>query len=153
MTTRAALKSSWSLHLPGIVALALMIGLMAYRRPWPTQAPVHFDLHWNSDRFGSPWEAAIFPVLVALILVSEIAASLLWVRHEEGRKKFNLTLPLMATGLGAIAGMHLWYWWNLSELAATGRAPHPWAWLWIAAAIVAITTILLEKLRKPSPAS
>jgi hypothetical protein len=143
-------KSVWWALLPGIATLALMVLLMLYRRPWPDRAPVHFDLHWNSDRFGSPWEAGIFPILVAMILISEFAASVLWVKHQEGTMRFNLLLPLMSVALGAIAGMHFWYWWNLSELAATGQAAHPWVWLWAGAMVVAVATSALEKGRTRS---
>jgi hypothetical protein len=147
---RVGWKSLMPALVPGVVVLGLMIALMAYRRPWPAQAPVHFDLHWNSDRMGSPWEAGIFPVLVALILCSEIGVTVLWMRHDEGPKRFNLVLPLMSLSLGAIAGLHLWYWWNLSELAETGHAKHPWVWLFASAGAVMVAAIVLERVRQKS---
>jgi hypothetical protein len=142
-------RSFWWVNLPGAVTIASMIAVTVYCRPWPPRAPVHFDLHWNVDRWGSPSAFAIFPLLAGIVLISQIIVSTVWKRHEEGRKRFNLTLPLMAAPLGAIAGVHFWYWTNLPALASTGRAPHPWAWVWLGAFALVSCTILLELLRSP----
>jgi hypothetical protein len=143
-------RSSWWVHLPGTVAIASMIAVTAYRRPWPLRAPIHFDLHWNANRWGSPWAFAIFPLLAAIILISQIIVSAMWKKHEDGRKRFNLTLPLMAAPLGAMTGVHLWYWTNLPALASTGRAAHPWEWVWACTFILVSSTILIELLRRPN---
>jgi hypothetical protein len=144
-------RSSWWVHLPGTMAIASMIAVMAYRRPWPSRAPVHFNLHFTPDRWGSPWNFAVFPLLVGMILMSQMIASAAWKRHEEGRKRFNLALLLTAAPLGAIVGIHWWYWANLPQLAETGRADHAWGWVWISASILVLVTILLEIVRDGPP--
>ena len=146
-----ALKSSWWVHLPGSLAIAFMLGLMAARRPWPSRVPVHFDFHFNPDRWGSPWEFAVFPVLAIGVLLSGIWASTMWVRQEKGRKRFNLLLPLLTVPLGAIAGVHFWFWTNLPVLAQTGHAAGGWWWAGICAAGVCAISLLLEIFRKPIP--
>jgi hypothetical protein len=115
-----ALKSSWWLHIPGMLAIAAMVALMAARRPWPSRAPVHFDFYWNADRWGSPWESSIFPVLAIGILLAAIWSSTVWATREDGLKRFNLTLPLVVAPLGGMMGVHFWYWWNLPQLAGAG---------------------------------
>jgi hypothetical protein len=141
-------KSYWWVNLPGITAIALMIAITAHHEPWPARAPVHFDFHWQANRWGSPWVCAFFPLLAAMILIAQIIASALWARHDEAHERFNFTLPLMAAALGAIAGIHFWYWTNLSQLAATGHAGHPWEWLWLSTLAIAGTTAILESARK-----
>lgn len=148
-TTAEGFKSSWWVHLPGILAVAAMIAVMAINRPWPPRTPAHFDLNWNVDRWSSPWTSAAFPILATIILFAGMLGSAIWSRHEEGRKRFNVTLLLIAAPLGAITGVHMWYWQNLPQLAATGRAPHPWGWVWTCAITLAATTVILETFRKP----
>ena len=146
-----ALKSSWWVHLPGMLAIVVMVALMAARRPWPSRAPVHFDFQFQPDRWGSPWEAAVFPVLALGVSLSGIWATTMWVRQEKGRKRFNLILPLVTAPLGMIAGVHLWFWSNLPLLARTGRAPGGWWWAGICALIVCAASVSLEIFRKPIP--
>jgi len=141
-------RNSWWVHLPGIVAVVAMIALMAARRPWPARAPVHFDMHWNADRWGPPWECALFPALGATIVVSGMTVSAVWASQEKGKKRFNLTLPLLVAPLGAVTGVHLWYWWNLAQLAGTGHAAGAWTCVWICAAIVLAGSAILETFRK-----
>jgi hypothetical protein len=144
-----ALKSSLWVHLPGMIAVAAMVALTAARRPWPARAPVHFDMHWNADRWGPPWECAMFPALGIIILVSGITVSAIWAGQEKGKKRFNVTLPLLVAPLGAVTGVHLWYWWNLAELAGAGHAAGAWGWVWICAGIVLAASAILEIFRKP----
>jgi hypothetical protein len=146
-----AFRSSWWVHLPGLLAIALMLALMASRRPWPSRVPVHFDSNFQPNRWGPPWQDAIFPVIATGILLSGIWASAMWSSQEKGRKRFNLILPLVTAPLGAIAGIHFWFWSNLPTLARTGYAPRGWWWVGICALIVCATSILLEILRKPFP--
>jgi hypothetical protein len=145
------LKSSWWVHLPGLLAVAAMLSLMLAQRPWPMRAPVHFNFFWKSDRWGSPWDFSMFPILAIGISLSSIWSSAMWSKHEKGRKRFNLTLPLMVTPLGALAGVHSWYWWNLPELAQTGYAPGGWWWAAICAVILCAASVTLEIFRKPIP--
>jgi hypothetical protein len=147
-----ALKSSWWLHIPGMLAIAAMVALMAARRPWPSRAPVHFDFYWNADRWGSPWESSIFPVLAIGILLAAIWSSTVWATREDGLKRFNLTLPLVVAPLGGMMGVHFWYWWNLPQLAGAGHAPGGWWWVGTCAAIVCAASTTLEIFRKPLPA-
>jgi hypothetical protein len=145
-------RNSWWVHWPGVIAITLMVAVMAARRPWPGRAPVHFNFRFESNRWGSPSQAAIFPFLAASDLIAGILLSAIWSGHEEGRKRFNLVLPVVTLPLGAVAGLHLWYWWNLPTLAEKGNAPLPWVWLGIAAAVVAAGSLLLERRRRPMPA-
>ena len=146
-----ALKSTWWVHLPGLLAIAFMLAIMDIRRPWPSRVPVHFNFNFKPDRWGSPWEIAVFPVLATGILLSGMWASTMWARHEKGKKRFNLILPLVTAPLGVIAGIHLWLWSNLALLARTGYAAGGWWWAATCAFIVATASILLEILRKPMP--
>ena len=145
----AGFRNSWWVHLASLFAIILMIALMFARLPWPSRVPAHFDIHWRVDRWGSPWESAIFPPLAMVMLVAGLVCSAAWSAREEGRKRFNITLPLIAIPLGAIVGLHGWFWWNLAKVAASGYAPHPWIWMGIGAIMVALATIVLEYLRKP----
>jgi hypothetical protein len=136
-------------HLPGIIAIAAMIAVTMMRRPWPDRAPVHFNFRFETDGWGSPSQAMIFPFLAATDLMAGMLVSAIWSRREEGRKRFNLVLPIVMLPVGSVAGLHLWYWWNLPTLARTGNAPAAWVWLGISAAIVTTGGLFLERLRKP----
>jgi len=146
-----AIRSTWWVNVPGLLAIAAMVALMAARRPWPRRVPVHFDFYFHSDRWGSPWEIAVFPVLAGMIVLSGLIGSTIWAQHENGKKRFNLTLPLLATPLGAIAGVHFWYWWNVSALASGGNAGGAWAWVGIAAVIIGSSSAMLESFRRAMP--
>jgi len=144
-------RNSWWVHLPGIIAIAAMVAAMMMRRPWPSRAPVHFDFRFATDRWGSPREAIVFPFLAATSLMAGMLMSAIWSRREEGRKRFNLVLPLVTLPVGTVAGLHLWYWWNLPTLARTGTAPAAWVWLGISGAIIVTCCLLLESFRKAIP--
>lgn len=144
---QAASKKCWSVYLPALLLIAAMIALTLMRRPWPASVPVHFNLRFQPDRWGSPWEATIFIPIVALITASGILSSFMWTRHEEGRKRFNPSVPFTALPLGAVAGIHFWYWCNLLALAQTGFAPHPWLWVAIVAFLNFGASLFLEKRR------
>ncbi len=142
-------RNSWWVHLASLLAIVLMIALMVGRLPWPSEVPAHFDIHWRVDRWGSPWESAVLLLPAILMLVGGFVSSAAWAVREEGRKRFNITLPLIAAPMGAIAGLHGWFWCNLAEVAASGQAPHPWIWMWVGCIFVALATMVLEYLRKP----
>jgi hypothetical protein len=146
-----SLKSSLLVHAPGFLALIGMLALMAAERPWPARAPVHFDFQFHSDHWGSPWQLIAFPILVLAMSFSGIVLSTLWSMREDGRKRFNLALPLVVAALGAVAGVHFWYWSNLRELAHTGQADHPWRWVFSFAAVVCAASITLEIFRRAIP--
>jgi hypothetical protein len=146
------MRSSWWVLLPGWAALALMIGLMLNRRPWPKRVPVHFDAHFHADRWGSPWVGLTFPILALMIVIIGSITSVAWARHEQGSKRFNLTLVVIAAPLGAIVGLHCWYWGKIGQLSAAGTAPGGWMWMLIGAIALAISCLALESLRRPIPA-
>jgi len=145
------LQSSLRIHFFGLVVIALMIAVMAARWPWPARVPVHFDAHWNANRWGSPWEISVFPALAVGVFFSGLWASTLWARQENGRKRFNLVLALIAAPFGAMAGVHFWFWWNLTTLAQTSHAPGGWIWVISCAAIVCAVEIPMEIKRQAIP--
>jgi hypothetical protein len=140
-------KYSWTVYAPGLVLVAAMIVLTIIRRPWPASVPAHFNFRWQVDRWGSPVEATVFIPIVAVITATGMFSSTMWARHEQGRKRFNPSVPVTALPLGAVAGIHLWYWWNLQSLAKTGAAPYPWLWVGIFAGSSLCACLILEKWR------
>jgi len=145
------LRSSFRIHFFELLVIALMLAAMAARWPWPARVPVHFDARWNANRWGSPWEISVFPALATGVFFSGLWASTIWARQENGRKRFNLVLPLIAAPFGAMAGVHFWFWWNLTQLAQTSHAPGGWIWVISCAAIVCAVEIPMEIKRRPIP--
>jgi hypothetical protein len=145
------LRSSFRIHFFELLIILLMFVVMAARWPWAARVPVHFDARWNANRWGSPWEISVFPILAIGVFFSGLWASTLWLRQENGRKRFNLVLPLIAAPFGAIAGVHFWFWWNLTQLARTSRAPGGWIWVISCAAIVCAVEIPMEIKRQAIP--
>lgn len=146
---KSGFKHSWWIHGPSMAVLAAMVVLPIMRRPWPTAVPVHFDGHWQINRWGSPWELLVLVPIAMLPLGISVAMSAAWSRYEQGRKRFNWIAVLIAFPLGLMGGISCWMWWNIGELAQGHRAPHPWVWATGFALADGMLTGFLEWLRGP----
>ena len=146
---KSGLKHSWWINLPSIAILVAMIVLPIMRRPWPAVVPVHFDGHWQVNRWGSPWELMVMLSIALLPLGISVVLSAVWVRYEQGRKRFNWIAVLIAAALGLSGGISCWMWWNIHRLAESAAAPHPWVWAIVFAVADAVLTGLLEWVRRP----
>lgn len=128
-----------------------MIVLPIMRRPWPALVPVHFDGHWQINRWGSPWELMVLVPIAMLPLGISVGLSAAWARCEHGRKRFNFIAVLLAFPLGLMGGISCWMWWNIRQLSQAHLAPHPWMWAIGFAVADGVLTGFLEWLRRPVP--
>ena len=146
---KSALKHSWWINAPSIAVLVAMAALPIMRRPWPAVVPVHFDGHWQVNRWGSPWELMVMLPISLLPLGISVVLSAAWVRYEQGRKRFNWIAMLIAAALGFGGGISCWMWWNIHRLSDSAAAPHPWVWAIGFAVADVLLTGLLEWMRRP----
>ena len=146
---KSGLKHSWWINAPSIAVLIAMAVLAIMRRPWPALVPVHSDGHRQVNRWGSPWELMVMLPISLLPLGISVVLSAVWVRYEQGRKRFNWIAVLIAAALGLSGGISCWMWWNIGRLAESAAAPHPWVWAIVFAVADAVLTGLLEWVRQP----
>lgn len=147
---KSGLKHSWWINGPSLAMLIAMIVLPIMRRPWPDLVPVHFNAHWQVNRWGSPWELMVMLPISLLPLGISVLLSAAWVRYEQGRKRFNWIAVLIAGGLGFGGGIICWMWWNINRLSEPAATSHPWAWAVGFTVANAVLTGLLEWVRRPT---
>lgn len=58
-----------------IIALIALVGTAAVLPFMPETVPVHFDAHWEPDRWGGRWELLLLPVL--LLILSAVCTPIL----------------------------------------------------------------------------
>ena len=146
---KSGFKHSWWINAPSLAVLITMMVLPIMRRPWPALVPVHFDGHWQVNRWGSPWELMVMLPIALLPLGISVVLSAAWVRYEQGRKRYNWIAVLIAAALGLGGGISCWMWWNIGELSKSAAAPHPWVWAIGFAIADVVLTGLLEWMRRP----
>ncbi len=76
-------------HLPAVAVLIYFIVRLATGGPYPSTAPVHFNIHGIPDSYGSPW--LVFGLILGLsvfYIVISIFLDEMWTRQEK-RKSFN----------------------------------------------------------------
>lgn len=130
------LRHPWWLHLPTLLALAVCIAVPPLTRPWPPRPR------------GYTWEDWAMPVALLIVLLAwEVAASELWIRAENGRKRFNRYL-LWPAGLGGwMAGIQIGIYWARLQ----GITPQSTIYAAGGAAFCLAGTAILECLRRPLP--
>jgi len=132
-------------HLPAIVVFVILIVYILIVSPLPAQAPVHFSLNGEPDKYGSPW--SVFGLVIGLsvffILLSAFIDEL-WARQEKA-KVFNWLSLMDDIVVGAMVGFSLGY---LDYLRQTsGSLDSPWGYLWLIGGSTAIVAVILEMIR------
>jgi hypothetical protein len=76
-------------HLPAALMIVGSVVVLLAAGPWPDKVPVHFGAGGRPNRWGSPWELAIFLVLLpAALMAGSAVLDEMWARYES-RKSFN----------------------------------------------------------------
>ena len=106
--TRKLYHPLWT-HLPAVAVVLLMVFAVLRAMPLPQEAPVHFGIGGQPDRYGSPWE--VFGTTIGLSLafiVLSVILDDLWAR-QENRKTFNWLSLLDEIAAGVMGGAALAY--------------------------------------------
>ena len=103
-------KTMWIVSFMALIGTAIMLLFM------PDRVPMHYDLAWNVDRWGSKYENLIFPIII-------VCVSLFWtllVRFSEKKtansenEKEQANAKLSAK-LFCIAGMTTAIWFTMMQ--------------------------------------
>lgn len=127
------LKHPWWLHLPNLASLAVCIAVPLLSRPWPPLLARYTRL----DLAGP------LAMLVSF-LAFDVVECELWVRAEDGQKRFNRYLLFPSWICGFIAGMQFQVFWRLQLHVA-------FVYSFGGAAICLIGAAMLEWARRPIP--
>ena len=136
-------------HLPAAVALCAFLWVLAASGPLPASAPIHFGVHGEADRLGSPWPGLV-AMIAACVLVIGIAVSNAeqWVRKET-KKSFHLWSLFDDLFVGFMAGIGIAY-----VKAITSRGDtfgFPWQTVLLVAGATSVMATMLEFIRPFRP--
>jgi len=136
-------------HLPAVAALLLFIVFLITGGPFPSEAPVHFNINGEPDSYGSPWQAfgltiglSVFYILLSVFLDN------LWVK-QESRKTFNWLSLLDEIVVGALVGINMGYFEFLNKGSASFN--FPWIYLLTFCGGTVVLAVILELVRPYRP--
>jgi len=136
-------------HLPAVAALLLFIIFLITSGPFPSEAPVHFNISGEPDSYGSPW--LVFGLAIGLsvfyILLSVFLDNL-WVK-QENRKTFNWLSLLDEIVVGALVGINMSYLEFLK--GGSGSFSFPWTYLLIYCGGSVVLAVIFELVRPYRP--
>ncbi len=137
------------LHIPAVVVLAILAGMLIDAGPLPAYGPVHFGVDGRPDGYGSP--AGSFALVIGLsigFIILSIWMDESWARQER-EKRFNYFTLLDEVIVSVMAGISVHHLALLQQSDPVFRLP--------ATEILAFTVpavgagILLEKVRPFAP--
>ena len=131
-----------------LLAVFVLLGTITYTilsMPLPDPAPIHFDIHGQPNRYGSPWTSTVMLIGLALLyIVLSIWLDELWARQEK-QKTFNWMALIDDFTVAALAATQITY---VNMLTSSNHIyTFPWLIVLYWSGMVTGLALILEKIR------